>query len=340
MRTAVLERPGKIVVCEQPRPVPGDGELLVRVRAALTCGTDLKAYVRGHALIPMPGPFGHEFSGVVDAAGRGVRRFRRGDPVMAVHSAPCRTCVSCGQGRHNLCTDIMETKVLGAFSEYVLIPRHIVSQNVFRKPDHLDFREAAFLEPLACVVHGMTPCRIGPSTTVLVIGAGPIGLLHLLLARAQGARVLITGLEPERLSLARRLGAAAAFLPGETAGQVRAATDGAGADYVFECTGQPEVWEASVNHVRRGGTVVLFGGCRTGATVTFDAARLHYDEITLRGTFHFTPADVRKAYRLLSDRTVRVKRLISGSCGLDDLGAVFERLRSGEGVKFAVMPGR
>jgi L-iditol 2-dehydrogenase len=232
----------------------------------------------------------------------------------------------------------MTTKVLGSYAEYLLIPRRIVAQNIFKKPEHLSFDEAAFLEPLACVVHGMEPLGIRRKDTVLIMGAGPIGLLHLLRARALGAKVLVTGLEEERLKTAKMLGAAAVFHPALAGEAVGAITDGRGVDYVFECTGQPQVWENSVDYVRRGGTVVLFGGCRKGATVTYDAARLHYDEITLKGTFHFTPQDVRKAFVLLKKGTIVVKKLISGSCGLNGIQDVFARLSKGEGLKYAVRP--
>ena len=338
MRAAILKERGSIEVCSIPRPVPAEGELLIKVKAALTCGTDLKAFLRGHALIPMPGPFGHEYAGVVVEKGKGVKRFRVGDPVMGVHSAPCRACAFCRKGHYNLCEEIMATKVLGSFAEYVLVPRHIVEQNMFRKPDNISFDEAAFLEPLACVVHGMEPLGITRRDTVLVIGAGPIGLLHLLLARSRGAKVLITGLEEERLRTAKALGATAVFHPSLTAKSVSAVTDGTGVDYVFECTGQPQVWETAVDYVRRGGTVVLFGGCRSGEHVTYDAGRLHYDEITLKGTFHFTPQDVRKAYLLLKNGTIRVKSLISERCSLTRIQSVFARLSRGEGVKYAIRP--
>ncbi len=340
MRAAILERPGAIAIRDIPRPVPAAGEVLIKVKAGLTCGTDLKAYLRGHSLIPMPGLFGHEFSGVVVETGRGVRRFRRGDAVMGVHSAPCFSCRFCERKLYNLCLNLMETKVLGAYAEYLLLPRHVVAVNTFRKPPALSFQEAAFLEPLACVVHGMEKAGVRKGDSVLVIGAGPIGLLHLLLARSRGARVAITALEKDRLATALQLGAEAAFLPAETADRVQHMTGGMGADIVIECTGQPGIWEASVSYVRRGGTVLLFGGCRKGATVTFDTERLHYDEIRLAGSFHFSPADVKKAYRLLAEGRVKVKKLISGTCGLDGLTDVFARLSRGEGIKYAVLPSR
>ena len=338
MLAAILKSPGTIEILDIPVPEPAEGELLVKVESALTCGTDLKAYLRGHSLIPMPGPFGHEFSGVVAARGKGVRRFNIGDEVMAVHSAPCLNCAYCAKGLFNLCENLMSSKVLGAFSEYILIPKHVVSQNVFKKPAGLGFKEAAFLEPLSCVVHSVEPLKIKQKDTVLIIGAGPIGLLHLMLLKHKGAHVMMTALEKERLETAKKLGADVTFPPDEAAAYVNDFSSGLGVDYVFECTGQPGVWESSVNYVRRGGTVVLFGGCRKGTNVSFSAERLHYDEITLKGIFHFTPHDVKKAFLLLKNNEIDVKQLITGTCSLKEVASVFPLLAKGKGIKYAVVP--
>ena len=338
MLSAILKSPGTIELQDVAVPEPAEGELLVKVKAALTCGTDLKAYLRGHSLIPMPGPFGHEFSGVVAARGRGASRFKVNDAVMSVHSAPCLNCAYCTKGLFNLCENLMSSKVLGAFSEYILIPRHVVSQNVFRKPDSLGFQEAAFLEPLSCVVHSVEPLNITSKDTVLIIGAGPIGLLHLMLLKHKGAKVMITGLEQERLETAGKLGADVVFHPSETATQVCDFSHGMGVDYVFECTGQPAVWESSVDYVRRGGTVVLFGGCKKDTDVTFSAERIHYDEITLKGIFHFTPQDVKKAFLLLKNNKIDVTQLITATCSLKEVASVFPLLAKGKGIKYAVVP--
>ncbi len=338
MLSAILARPGEITLQETAIPEPREGELLIEIKSALTCGTDLKAFIRGHSLIPMPGPFGHEFSGIVVEKGKGTGKFKVGDPIMAVHSAPCLCCSYCKKGILNLCDNLMSTKVLGAYSEYLLLPSHIVRQNVFKKPKNLSFSEGAFLEPLACVVHGMEPLGIKKNDTVFIIGAGPIGLLHLILAKSKGAKVLITGLEEGRLKVAKKLGADFVFDPSQTVKSVRDFTEGIGADYIFECTGQSDIWEASVEYVRKGGTIVLFGGCKSGAVVRFKAERLHYDEIKLMGTFHFTPRDVAKAFGFLRDRKVDVRKLISGTFPLADIKEVFARLAKGEGIKYVLTP--
>jgi L-iditol 2-dehydrogenase len=337
MLAGILLSPGNIRIRQMDPPLPSRGEVLVKIRAALTCGTDLKAYLRGHPMIPMPGVFGHEFSGVIAETGEGVRRFRKGDEVMSVHSAPCLDCRYCRKKLFNLCENIMKRKVLGAFAEYILLPAHVVRQNLFPKPAGLSFEEAAFLEPLSCVVHSMGDPGVKKGDRVLIMGAGPIGLLHLLMAKLKGADVIITGLEKDRLRMATYLGADETAPPEHLDLALRKFTGGLGADYVFECTGQAGVWEDSVQHVRKGGTVILFGGCKSGTRVSYDAHRLHYDEITLKGVFHFTPVDVKKAYGLLQG-PIGVSNLISGSYPLKDLRVPFERLSRGEGIKYAIVP--
>jgi L-iditol 2-dehydrogenase len=343
----VLIKPGSIKLREIKTPEPSYGEILVKIKAALTCGTDLKAFLRGHPLIPMPGVFGHEFSGIVTKVGKGVRRFKEGNAVMAVHTAPCLTCSFCKKQLYNLCEKIMHTKVLGVFAEYIVLPSHVVRQNVFHKPKNLSFEEAAFLEPLSCVVHSTENLRVTKGDSVLIIGAGPIGLLHLLLLKRKGAKVAIADIKKERLDMAKRLGADFIILDLPESSitplyppLVRGDTEGGGIgfDYVFECTGTPDVWEASVNYIRKGGTVILFGGCKSGTTVTYDTGRIHYDEITLKGVFHYTPSDVKKAYKLLCEGELRVSRLISGRYPLGHVQRAFDKLAKGTGIKFAIIP--
>lgn len=338
MRAGFLIEPRKIELREIETPGPLQGEVLVKIKAALTCGTDLKAFLRGHPMIPMPGVFGHEFSGIIVDIGKGVKKFREGDAIMAVHSAPCLNCRYCKKKLFNLCENIMNSKVMGAFAEYILLPEHVVKQNLFHKPATLRFEEAAFLEPLSCVVHGMSGLNLKKKDTVLIIGAGPIGLLHLLTAKSMGSKVIITGLEQERLKLAKALGADVVLSSADLMNGVKESTGGIGADFLFECTGQLDVWEKSVNYVRRGGTVVLFGGCKAGTEVVFNTYRLHYDEITLKGTFHFTPQDVRVAYRLLKNKKIKVSRLITKSYPLNEIFNAFESLAKAEGIKYAIRP--
>ncbi len=338
MRAGVLVEPGKIEVHEIDAPEVSQGSMLVRVKAALTCGTDLKAFMRGHPVIPMPGVFGHEFSGIVERTGTEVAKFAEGDEVMSVHSAPCLVCRYCRKEAFNLCEKIMETKALGAFAQYILLPAHIVKQNVFHKPESLTYEEAAFLEPLSCVVHGMKSAAIRKDATVLVIGAGPIGLLHLILLKQKGAQVAVMDINKRRLDIAASAGANLCMNVQTVKQGIAEFTEGIGVDAVFECTGMPEVWESSLFYTRKGGTVILFGGCISGTRVTYDADLLHYNEIALRGVFHYTPSDVRDAYGMLTGRMLDVKKLISGRYSLEQVEQAFRALSRGEGIKYAIIP--
>jgi L-iditol 2-dehydrogenase len=364
----IIIKPGRIELREINTPKPSHGEILVKIKIALTCGTDLKAFLRGHPMIPMPGVFGHEFSGIVADVGRGVKGFKKGDEIMAVHTAPCLACTFCKKGNYNLCKKIMQTKILGAFAEYILLPQHIVKQNVFHKPKNLIFEEAAFLEPLSCVVHSVDTFDIKKGDSALIMGAGPIGLLHLILLKKKKAKVAVNDINKERLEIAKRLGADFIIPPLEKGGKgefekrwqggiinrgkgellgkeklldfhMKKFTDGGiGFDYVFECTGKLEVWEKSVSFLRQGGTLILFGGCEKGTRVTYDTYRLHYDELTIKGSFHYTPDDVKKAYQLLCEGKLGLSRLISGRYSLKDIHKAFDKLAKGVGLKYAIVP--
>jgi L-iditol 2-dehydrogenase len=342
MIASLLLEPGKLELREIDIPKPGPGEVVVRVRTALTCGTDLKAFRRGHPKMTIPGPFGHEFSGDVHEIGDGVTKFAPGDQIMTAPSAPCGDCIYCSKDQENLCAKVMDEMVWGAFAEYVRMPAHIVENNMYHKPDHLSYEEAAMLEPLSCVVYGMDQVEVKPDDTVLIIGAGAIGLLHVMVARALGAeRIIVAGRRENRLKLAWAIGADAVIdvENDSTFEKVKELTNGLGADIVIECTGQLAVWEETPDLARPGGSVILFGGLPAGTKATFDTSRIHYDQITLKGVFHYTRSAVKKAYQLLSEKKITVNCLISGTYSLNDLKHVFENLlHQGQGIKFAVVP--
>ncbi len=333
MPALILDAPGKITLRQMPIPEPGPGELLVRVMAATTCGTDLKAFQRGHPQIPMPGPFGHEYSGEVCAAGEGAP-FSVGQAIMGVHSAPCQTCFWCAQDQENLCEHIMATKVLGSYAEYLLIPAHIARLNVFEKPDHLNYTTAALLEPLACVAQGIQALgTIDPGSRILIIGPGAIGLMFVAALRHNGLfDVTLAGRNQDRLAIGERLGART--MPFEEI------FDGIGRGYdiVIECTGKVEVWQASLHMVRRGGKLVLFGGCPAGSLASFDTGRIHYDQITLLSPFHFGTKAVRSARSWLVDESFDLSPLITSERPLADAESVFRDLERGTGIKVAFRP--
>ncbi|MFQ5651896.1 MAG: zinc-binding dehydrogenase [bacterium] len=342
MKSYFLVEPGRMEMRETPVPEPEEGELIIRIEAALTCGTDLKAFRRGHPKMPMPTPFGHEFSGIIADAGKSVNGWHEGDAIMGVHTAPCGDCTYCRRQLENLCPVTMDTMLLGAYAEYIKIPRHVVELNTFRKPASLSYEQAATLEPLACVVHGIEQLTMHPDDTVLILGAGSIGLLHILMARIKGAhKIIVAGKHPQRLELAGELGADHLIDVSrqDTREGVLELTRGYGANRVFECTGQPVVWEQAVNLAARGGSVILFGGCAPGTSVSFDTNRLHYDQIALIGTFHFTPRDVATAYHLLVEEKLDVSKLITGTFPLTKLNQAFDLLMQGEGIKYAIEPG-
>jgi L-iditol 2-dehydrogenase len=339
MKAGYLVAPGRVEVRNEPVPAPEPGGLVVRVRAALTDGTDLKAFRRGHPQMPFPSKFGHEFSGDVSAVGARCAAFAAGDAIMCVHSAPCGACYWCERAQEELCESVMSTKILGAYAEFIAVPERIVAQNAFRKPTDLSYEAAAFLEPLACVVHSLGAAALAPGDVALVIGDGGFGILHALLARARGARPILAGRRAERLATARSMGIADVVdSSADLAAAVRAASGGRGADAVIETTGTQAVWESAPDFARRGGTAVLFGGLPGGARVTYDAARLHYDEVRLVSPFHFTPRDVRAAFDLLASHAIEPLPLVSDRFALARLPEAFAELDAGHGLKYAIVP--
>ncbi len=343
MIAGYLIAPATIELRDEPVPEPGPGEVIVRVRAALTDGTDLKAYRRGHPQMPMPTRFGHEFSGDIAAVGVGVTAFAPGDAIMSVHSAPCGTCWWCANDEAELCADVMATKILGAYAEYLTLPPHIVQRNAFRKPASLSYEAAAFLEPLACVVHSIRWLQAKPAAQIAVIGDGGFGILHALVLRTLGfPDAVIVGRRPARLAVARAYGLATIDAVGiDTDGVatlLRERSGGRGMDAVVESTGTAVVWEAVPHFVRRGGTVSLFGGLPGGTRVSFDAARLHYDEVRVVSPFHFGPRAVREAYELLASGAIDPTPLVSERFKLADLGRAFAALDGGDGLKYAIVP--
>jgi L-iditol 2-dehydrogenase len=328
MEALVLEKPGALSLRQIPVPEPGPGEILIRVKAATTCGTDLKAFQRGHPQIPMPGVFGHEYSGVVEAVGVGAP-YRVGDPVMGVHSAPCKACYWCRRNQENLCESIMSTKVLGSYAEYLLIPAHIAKVNVFHKPAELSFEIASLLEPLSCVAQGIELLNLQADDRILIIGPGSIGLMFVAALRLLGIEsVTLAGRNRARLDVGEKLGAMPAFLSDVTGNF----------DLVIECTGNVEVWEKSVDYARRGGAVMLFGGCPSGTTASFDTKRLHYDQISLISPFHFGTNAVRTARIWLIDHRMDLSPLISGERSLSQGEETFQDLKEGRGLKYVFKP--
>jgi L-iditol 2-dehydrogenase len=302
LRALLYYGPGDLRVEEVPRPEPGPGDVLVQVEVALTDGTDAKAFRRGHPVLlgELPSAFGHEFCGIEVVSGRRV---------VAANSAPCGACSACGRGEETLCENLRPF-LNGAYAEYVLVPERIAARNLLPVPPRLAPEVAAMVEPLACCLHGVERAGIQPGQTVAVLGPGPVGLMLCAGAKDAGAgSVVAVGGRQRRRELASAFGA----IPG----------DGAGADVVIEAVGSEEAWRDAVRLARPGGTVVLFGGLPEGAEVLFDAHRLHYEELTIRGAFHHAPRHVRAALAFLASGAYPWERLVSHQVGLEEVAGLF-----------------
>jgi L-iditol 2-dehydrogenase len=341
MKAAMLRGLRDVALVETEVPRPGPGEVLVRVAAALTCGTDRKLYLRGHPLFEPPFVFGHEYAGEIAAVGPGVEGWSPGTRVVAANSAPCNRCAFCKMDSPSLCDDLA-LHLSGAFAEYARVPAPIVAQNLLPVPDRVPDRRAAFVEPLACVVHGTERSGIRLGDTVAVLGTGPIGLLFVRLAHLKGARVIAVDRRAARLEVARQLGAHETLdVTGcdDPAAAVRARTEnGRGVDVAIEAAGLPEVWETAVAAVRKGGTANLFGGCAGGTAIRVDTARIHYDEVTVKGVFHHTPGCVKRAMDLLAAGAVDTDLLVTHEVPLGRIEEAVDLLVRQEGIKIAVVP--
>jgi len=342
MLAAVLY--GKEHLQVEPVAVPtiGSGDILVRVKVALTCGTDVKVFRRGyHArMIVPPAVFGHELAGDVVATGEGVTRFSPGDRVVAANSAPCEQCYFCRRDLQNLCEDLLFNN--GAYAEYIRIPARIVERNTYPIPPAVDYRDAALVEPLACVVRGFEETNPRPGDTIAIIGLGPIGLMFVKLAKLYGCRVIAVGRRRTQLDRAALLGAdelVASSDGADPVAKVRHLSRGFGADIAIEAVGQPLTWEWAVNMVRRGGTVNFFGGCPNDSTVNLDTALLHYSEITCKASFHHTPAYIRKALDLIYHGHIAASFFVNNEEPLANLLEVMRHLMSHNGhLKTAIVP--
>ena len=342
MRAQVFHGPGDLRYEEWPTPTPGPGEVVVAIEAALTGGTDVKTLRRGHpVMIPRtPTVFGHELAGVVAAVGRGVDAVRAGDRVVAANSAPCGACPSCAAGRPNLCEDLMF--VNGAYGEAIVLPARLVERNLV-PIGRLPARRAAFAEPLACALHGVDRARVEAGMRVVVFGHGPLGGLLAMVAAQRGARPLLVGKAGWRLDAIRRAGLAEcldATATPDVAAAVRAATAGRGADVAVDATGRPEVWELAIDATARGGTVLLFGGCAPGTRIGVDTRRAHYEELTLVGAFHHTPALIRRAVEVLGSGQVVPDALVTHDMGLEAVPEALALMAAGRALKVAIDPRR
>jgi len=333
--------PERVALRREPIPRPADGEVLLRIDAATTCGTDLKVWRRGGhpTMLSAPCPFGHEMTGTLAAVGSKVSPWREGDAVVVANSASCGQCHFCLAGRENLCTELLYLN--GAFADYILVPEPFVRRSTYRRPAGLEPAMAAMTEPLACVFHGLSACSLDVLTECIVLGAGPIGLMFVAELAHRGHRVILGDLVGERLVVGKNLGASKTVLLSgdrEDGNILRAATDRKqGAQLVIEATGVPSAWSNAMQAVATGGEVMLFGGCAPGTTTDLDTHRLHYSEITVKGVYHHRPATVRSALDRLAGGELRLELLLQDRCDLEGVEGALRRMASREILKAVVV---
>ncbi len=327
-------------------PLIKNDEVLVKIESVLTCGTDLKTYLRGHPVLikKTPALFGHQFSGVIVQKGKKVNKFKIGDKVIPVNSSPCFKCHFCNSEKYSLCDNLQFLN--GAYAQYITVPGSILKNNTYKIPAGTPFEIASSLESLSVVLHGFERSEISKGKTVCIIGTGSIGLLFVALAKKRGAKVISIGRSASKLKLAKELGAditlGLTFFNGkEIVSKIKKLTDGYGPDVVIEAVGQTKTWEMAFDIVKKGGLVNFFGGCKKGTKISLDTYKLHYGEIKILGVFHHTPEYVKKALKLLSDKKFQnnvLKRIISKKMPLSKLESAFKLQEKGKVVQIAITP--
>ena len=332
--------PGDLRFEDIPIPRPEAGEIVLKIEAALTCGTDVKTLRRGHpVMIPhTPTVFGHEFAGTVSAVGAGVRGVREGDRVVAANSAPCGECRLCLAGRANLCEDLLF--VNGGYGEFIALPPRLVGVNVVPLGRRVPACRAAFAEPLACAILGVQRARVEAGQTVAIFGHGPLGCLLAMVAATEKARVIIVGKAGRRFEMVQALGLGVCVdaTAVDAVAAVREMADGRGVDVAIDATGRPEVWEQAVATTGRGGSVLFFGGCAPGTSIQLDTRRVHYEELTLVGAFHHTPELIRRAVELLDAGAVVPDGLLTHRMTLEDVPDALQLMTKGDALKVLIEP--
>lgn len=337
MRGGVYYSNSDVRVEELSRPSVGEGEILVRVAASGICGSDVLEWYR---LKKAPLVLGHEIAGTVEETGPGVSAWKRGDRVFVSHHVPCNTCRTCLGGHHTACRTLHTTNFdPGGFAEFVRVPSLQTEVGTFRIPDGVSFAEGTFIEPLGCVIRAQRLTRISPGDSVLVIGTGISGLLHVALAAAGGAgHVMAVDINDWRLKAAGRFGADLLLEAGEDLpDRVAAVNDGRLADRVIVCTGASQAVSQSMACVEGGGTVLFFGAPEPGAEITLPFPDIWRREITLQTSYGAAPSDFPAAIELIRRRRVPVADMITHRLPLDEIARGFELVAGGgESIKVVI----
>ncbi|MHC4276069.1 MAG: zinc-dependent dehydrogenase [Planctomycetota bacterium] len=341
MRVAVYYNNSDVRLEERPVPQAGPGELLVRVMASGVCGSDVMEWYR---IKKAPIILGHEITGEIAEVGEGVNGYKKGDRVFVSHHVPCNACHYCLNGNHTACDTLHTTNFdPGGFSEYLRVPQLNVDRGVFILPDEVSFEDGSFIEPLACVVRGQRTAGLKPGNSVLVIGSGISGLLHIALARATGAgRIVATDLNEYRLKMAEKFGADTVMSATEDVpARLAEANGGRGADLVIVCAGALPAFEQALKSVDRGGTVLCFAPTEPGVKLPVPVNDFWRNSITVMPSYGAAPVDLAIAMELIRSGRVPVNDMITHRLGLAEAGKGFELVADGrESVKVVIEPQR
>ncbi|MEO3792274.1 zinc-dependent dehydrogenase [Nonomuraea sp. B10E15] len=334
MKVARFHAPGDIRIADAPEPEAGPGELKIRVRNCSTCGTDAKIFTFGHHHIRPPRVMGHEIAGEV--VGTGAR-------VQVIAAIPCGTCQECVRGRRTVCPnqESMGYHYDGGFAEYMIVPAKVLAvDGVNTIPSGVGFAEASVAEPLACVLNGQSLARVGAGDDVVVMGAGPIGCLHVRLARARGAsRVFLVDVNAERLAMAAELVRPDAAIDADPAEQVLKLTGGRGADVVITAAASGAAQEQAVRMAARQGRISFFGGLpKDDPVIALDSNLVHYRELTIVGANGSSPAHNAEALRLVADGAVVVSDLITHRLPLPQVLDGIDLVSRGAAIKVTIEP--
>jgi L-iditol 2-dehydrogenase len=345
VKVARLYAPGDLRVEDLPDPQAGPGDLVIRVRTCSTCGTDAKIFRFGHHHISLPRVLGHEVAGEITEVGPGVEDWSEGDRVQIIAAIPDGVCFFCRRGQHTVCEDLESIgyQYDGGFAEFMRVPAKVLAvDGVNRVPEHVPFEQASLTEPLACVLNGQEFAQVGDGDVVVVLGAGPIGCLHVRLAKARGAAtVVLVDVNQDRLDLAARAEPDASIdsTKDDPVDAVRKMTDGRGADVVITATGVGAAQEQALEMAALRGRISLFGGLpKDDSTIRFDSNLVHYRELSVYGAYGSAPRHNREALSLIADGKVRVDDLITHRMPLADVHRAIETVISGDGLKVVIEP--
>ncbi|MFI6242315.1 zinc-dependent dehydrogenase [Micromonospora sp. NPDC050795] len=346
MKVVRFHAPGDVRIEDAPEPTPGPAEVKIRVRACSTCGTDVKISRFGHHHIAPPRVMGHEIAGEISEVGGDVTGWRPGDRVQVIAAIPCGTCAECRRGRMTVCPNqvSMGYHFDGGFAEYLVVPHNVLAvDGLNRIPEGLSFAEASVAEPLACVLNGQNLAGVGEGDDVVVVGSGPIGCLHVRLARSRGAaRVFLVDLNRERLDLAANLVQPDAAICGAETDVVDAVlklTEGRGADVVITATAAGVAQEQAVQMSARQGRISFFGGLpKDKPVISLDSNLVHYRELTIVGANGSSPEHNKEALRLIASGAVPVADLITHRLPLDRTLDAFGIVARGEAIKVTIEP--